>query len=51
MKMERLLETVDLISALESEGTSVKLVKIIEDQVKHTEDELTKTEKPITKTM
>lgn len=30
--------TDDLISALESKGTSVKLVKITEDQVKHIED-------------
>lgn len=43
--------TDDLISALESKGTSVKLVKIKEDQVKYIEDGLPTTIKPITKTM
>jgi hypothetical protein len=41
----------DLILALQSKGTSVKLVKISEDQVKEIEDELPSTLRPIPKTM
>ncbi|XP_062572779.1 uncharacterized protein LOC134234748 [Saccostrea cucullata] len=41
----------DLILALESKGTSVKLVKITEEQVKEIESVLPTTLKPITRTM